>query len=335
MRILCIFFEPARKPGGARNVRAIVCLLEVFLLACLCLLSGCKRAPRTDGKIRIGFSMDSLQLERWQHDRDLFVRRAGELGAEVYVQSANGNDAVQVRQAENLLTQGVDVLVVVPHNGQICASIVDSAKRENIPVVSYDRLIRDSDVDFYVSYDNVKVGQHQAQYLLKRAPKGNYVLIGGTPNYVITPQNNYLAQKVPYSDQLNNNLYNSVSLNLNIPIFNTFLTRNRVKLARIQLKNTEYITQTTKIQLKQSIEQAYINMTSSIDRYKTLTEQLAAYSESFRLAEIRFNDGVITSVDYVIAKNNLDRTNINIIMARYDYMLRTKVLDYYQNKPLW
>jgi len=102
--------------------------------------------------------MDSLQLERWQHDRDLFVRRAGELGAEVYVQSANGNDAVQVRQAENLLTQGVDVLVVVPHNGQICASIVDSAKRENIPVVSYDRLIRDSNVDFYVSYDNVKVG---------------------------------------------------------------------------------------------------------------------------------------------------------------------------------
>ena len=125
--------------------------------------------------------MDSLQLERWQHDRDLFVRRATELGADVYVQSANGNDAVQVRQAENLLTQGVDVLVVVPHNGQICASIVDSAKRENIPVVSYDRLVRDSDVDFYVSYDNVKVGQYQAQYLLKRAPKGNYVLIGGSP----------------------------------------------------------------------------------------------------------------------------------------------------------
>jgi D-xylose transport system substrate-binding protein len=181
MRILYIFFEPGQKPGGARNARALVCLLGLFLLVSACLLSGCKRAPRTDGKIRIGFSMDSLQLERWQHDRDLFVRRAGELGAEVYVQSANGNDAVQVRQAENLLTQGVDVLVVVPHNGQICASIVDSAKRENIPVVSYDRLIRDSDVDFYVSYDNVKVGQYQSQYLLKRAPKGNYVLIGGSP----------------------------------------------------------------------------------------------------------------------------------------------------------
>ncbi|HSC37800.1 MAG TPA: TolC family protein, partial [Chitinophagaceae bacterium] len=163
----------------------------------------------------------------------------------------------------------------------------------------------------------------------------NYVLIGGTPNYVVTPKDHYSTQKVSYNNQLSNNLYNTVSLNLSIPIFNAFQARNRVKLARIQQKNTEYVLQTTKVQLKQSIDQAYVNMTTSIDRYKTLNEQLAAYSASFRAAEIRFNEGVITSVDYVIAKNNLDRTNINLIMARYDYILRTKVLDYYQNKPLW
>lgn len=125
--------------------------------------------------------MDSLQLERWQRDRDLFVQKAGDLGAEVMVQSADGNDAVQVRQAENLLTQGVDVLVVVPHNGEIAASIVDSAKRQNVPVLAYDRIIRNSDLDFYVSFDNIKVGELQAKYLLERAPKGNYVLIGGAP----------------------------------------------------------------------------------------------------------------------------------------------------------
>jgi D-xylose transport system substrate-binding protein len=125
--------------------------------------------------------MDSLLIERWQRDRDLFVERAKELGAEVMVQSADGNDAVQVRQAENLLTQGVDVLVVVPHNGEIAASIVDSAKRQGIPVLSYDRIIRNSDVDFYISFDNVKVGELQAKYLFDRAAKGNYVLIGGSP----------------------------------------------------------------------------------------------------------------------------------------------------------
>ena len=133
------------------------------------------------GALRIGFSMDSLQLERWQRDRDLFVERAKELGAETLVQSADGNDAVQVRQAENLLTQGVDVLVVVPHNGEIAASIVESAKRQKVPVLAYDRIIRSSDLDFYISFDNVKVGELQAQYLLDHAPKGNYILIGGSP----------------------------------------------------------------------------------------------------------------------------------------------------------
>ena len=143
------------------------------LLAFSVILFGCqtKTIRQNKGKIRIGFSMDSLQLERWQRDRDLFTKRAKELGAEVLVQSADGNDAVQVRQAENLLTQGVDVLVVVPHNGEIAGSIVESAKRQKVPVLSYDRIIRSSDVDFYVSFDNVKVGELQAKYLLERAPK--------------------------------------------------------------------------------------------------------------------------------------------------------------------
>jgi len=136
--------------------------------------------PRS-GQIRIGLSMDTLKEERWQHDRDLIVARAKELGAEVLVQAANGDDKVQTQQAENLLTQGIDVLIVIPHNAEVSASIVDSAKRQNVAVISYDRLIRNSEPDLYISFDNEKVGQLQAKYLLDRAPKGNYVLIGGAP----------------------------------------------------------------------------------------------------------------------------------------------------------
>lgn len=164
-----------------RNLRRILlaCLLSGLFLS----IVACNRAKRKpgEGPVRIGVSFDSLQLERWQHDRDQFVKRAQELGAQVIIRSANGDDALQVQQAENLLTQGVDVLVLVPHNGEIAASIVDSAKRERVPVLAYDRLVRDSDVDFYVSFDNVKVGELQAKYLLDRVPKGNYVLIGGSP----------------------------------------------------------------------------------------------------------------------------------------------------------
>src|SRR5579859_1537009 len=133
------------------------------------------------GPLRIGLSFDSLELERWQHDRDAFIARAKQLGADVSVQSADGQDATQVRQCENLLTSGVDVLVIVPHNAEVMASAVNSAKGQGVPVLSYDRLIRNSNVDVYISFDNRRVGQLQAKYLLDHATKGNYILIGGSP----------------------------------------------------------------------------------------------------------------------------------------------------------
>ncbi|MEW6209259.1 MAG: D-xylose ABC transporter substrate-binding protein [Acidobacteriota bacterium] len=158
---------------------------KAFALIALAATTACVSAPvdqsKKSGAIRIGFSMDTLKEERWQRDRDLFVNRAKELGAEVLVQSANSDDAVQLQQAENLLSQGIDVLVVVPHNAEVAASIVEAARHQNVPVVSYDRLIRNSDVELYISFDNVRVGELQARYLVERAPRGNYVLIGGAP----------------------------------------------------------------------------------------------------------------------------------------------------------
>lgn len=152
---------------------------RLLFLAGLALLSGC--GQKGPGKIKIGLSMDTLQTERWQHDRDAFVERAGQLGAEVLVQVANSNDALQISQAENLLTQGVKVLVVIPHNGKSAAGIVASAHRSGVPVIAYDRLITDCDLDLYVSIDGERVGELQAEYLVKHQPRGNYVLIEGAP----------------------------------------------------------------------------------------------------------------------------------------------------------
>ena len=174
-----------------RNKSAFLFLIVGVFLTVI-FVSSCTQTPQSEnvsgagekgksGKIRIGFSMDTLKEERWQKDRDIFVKRAEELGAEVIVQSADGKDDVQLRQAESLLTQGIDVLVVIPHNAEVAASIVEAAKREKVPVISYDRLIRNSEPDLYISFDNEKVGEMQAKYLLERAPKGNYVLIGGAP----------------------------------------------------------------------------------------------------------------------------------------------------------
>jgi D-xylose transport system substrate-binding protein len=157
--------------------------LTTVLLPGLLLLSCAKGGNDKTGakKLTIGFSLDTLKEERWQRDRDLFVAACETRGARVLVQSANNDANLQNSQAENLLTQGVDVLVIVANNARTAATIVESAHKSGVPVVAYDRLILDSDLDAYVSFDSVRVGEQQADYLVKRRPKGHYVLIGGSP----------------------------------------------------------------------------------------------------------------------------------------------------------
>lgn len=132
----------------------------------------------------IGLSMDTLKEERWLKDRDLFVAKAEELGAKVHVLEANGNDVQQVRDVESLITLGVDVLVIIPHDGKAMASSVRKAQQEGIPVLAYDRLITDCDLDLYVTFDNVKVGELQAQWLVDHLPtpgQGKIARIYGAP----------------------------------------------------------------------------------------------------------------------------------------------------------
>src|SRR5215468_7858156 len=166
-------------------------MILLCTVVAIALMSACVSGPQTNpggmkkvgtnDKVRIGFSMDTLKEERWQRDKALVEQRCREVGAECEVQVANGDDALQTKQADNLLTKGVDVLIVAPHNGQIAASIVEAAHKQGVPVISYDRLIRNADVDLYVSHQVVKIGQMQGQYALDHVPKGNYVLIGGSP----------------------------------------------------------------------------------------------------------------------------------------------------------
>ncbi|HWS90854.1 MAG TPA: substrate-binding domain-containing protein [Pyrinomonadaceae bacterium] len=141
-----------------------------------------RKAPKKAGEpVYIGFSMDTLKEERWNRDKALVEARAREVGAQLDVQVANGDDAVQVNQCNTMLTKGVDVLIVAPHNGDIAASIVQAAHAKGVPVISYDRLIKNSEPDLYVSHQVMKMGEMQGDYALKHVPKGNYVLIGGAP----------------------------------------------------------------------------------------------------------------------------------------------------------
>lgn len=163
-------------------------LILCVLIAFFSLLTACGKTKgnKTDGevpkkeKIVIGFAMDTLVHERWLRDRDIFISKANELGAEVILQMANSDSAEQERQVQYLLDQDIDVLVIVPHDAEAAAASVRTAKSRGVKVISYDRLVKNANVDLYISFDNIKVGQMMGEAAIKNTPAGNYLIMNGS-----------------------------------------------------------------------------------------------------------------------------------------------------------
>jgi len=158
----------------------------------------------------------------------------------------------------------------------------------------------------------------------------DYITYGGS-NYFVTTTGSQ-TQKISFGDQFKNNRYQQIGLQLNIPILNFLSVRNNVKIAKLNYENSKVLANSSRNQLQQFVEQAWLNLHAAYGQYKGYLDQVHAYGESFRTAEIRFNAGAITSVDYVIAKNNFDKANTNLSAAQYNYIFRTKILEYYQGR---
>lgn len=134
--------------------------------------------PRVE-PLKIGLLLDNLH-ERWQRDRDLIKEVVEDMGGQLLVEVAEGDQAKQDQQADKLLAAGVKSIILVAHDTNHAASLVEKAKAKNVVVIGYDRLVRDADLDLFLGFDTVKVGELQARFLLDRAPRGNYVLVGGS-----------------------------------------------------------------------------------------------------------------------------------------------------------
>ncbi len=182
-------------------------LFGVLILS-LFLTGGCKFGQKLSGKnaqnikpIKIGLAMATLQEDRWRRDRDYLKERIEQLGGELLVQNANNDQQKQLQQVEYLLSQKIDLLIIVPHDLNEAASAAQLAKKAGIKVISYDRLIRNADIDLYISFDNYKVGEFMAEYLIDKVPTGNYVIINGAP----TDNNCYMFNQ-GYKNVLNHYL---------------------------------------------------------------------------------------------------------------------------------
>jgi outer membrane protein len=137
-----------------------------------------------------------------------------------------------------------------------------------------------------------------------------------------------------YIDQIKDNRGESVFLSLSIPILNGFTTRYNVSRALVNHKYAVVNTEVVRNQLRQSIQQAYADALASQKKFSATKRQLMAFEQSYKNAEIRFNNGVLNSFDYNVARNNFVRSQSDLIQAKYEYTFKLKVLDFYQGKPL-
>jgi len=151
-------------------------IFSLFLLAGL-IFAGCaNKHPK------IGLLVHSFETPRWQKDQKYFADAVKQLGGVPIMKVADNNADTQLEQAKELINEGAAVIVVIPVDQLTAAKIVDLAHERDIRVIAYDRLINNCRLDYYVSTDNVRVGEIQAEYLTKVKPKGNYALLGGPPN---------------------------------------------------------------------------------------------------------------------------------------------------------
>ncbi|MVM28810.1 TolC family protein [Spirosoma sp. HMF4905] len=162
------------------------------------------------------------------------------------------------------------------------------------------------------------------------------VIIGGItqPVTIVTSQPGGTYQTYGFFEQLTNTLNRGVSLNLNIPIFTNRQYHTNVTTAIIQQQNAQLTADNTRLQLRQQIETAYTNLLAASNRYRATDASVSSLERAFKAAESRFNAGAINAVDYSLAKLRFDNARAQLVQAKYDYVFRTKILDFYQNKPL-
>jgi outer membrane protein len=151
---------------------------------------------------------------------------------------------------------------------------------------------------------------------------------------VYTPSPNFVVTDYLFTDQFNDNISKSVSLNLSIPIFNRFQARYGVQRSQVSVRNAELNLQLEKNTLRQKVEQAFADATAAQKKYVAAKKQLESFEKAYKNAEIRFNNGILNTTDFNVSKNNYIKAQSDIIQAKYDYTFKLKILDFYQGKPI-
>ncbi|MCK0109987.1 TolC family protein [Flavobacteriaceae bacterium S0825] len=159
---------------------------------------------------------------------------------------------------------------------------------------------------------------------------GDFVTINNQDTPVLREQTVFNSNKISYKDQFDNNLSTVVGVSVNLPLFNGFRAKNNVALEKIKFEESLIELDRTRQEIKNTIDQVYFDMNASYMRYQSLVKQVEAFNESYRINEVRFNNGVSNFLAYITSKNNFDNAKTNLANAKYEYLLLVKILEYYR-----
>ena len=129
----------------------------------------------------IGISLPTQREEKWVRDKEAMEKYAQSKGIPVRIENADTDAAKQASQVDNLLSQSINVLILAPVDSVAAASLVEKAHKAGVKVMAYDRFIQNSNLDLFISFNNIRVGELQGQFLIRAVPKGNYIIMSGDP----------------------------------------------------------------------------------------------------------------------------------------------------------
>lgn len=286
---------------------------------------------------------DLQKITQLQIDRTGKLVEAGSLakGSLLEIEAQNAREELNVVNAQNrvqLAYLSLYQLLELPSTESF------KIEKPTLPEVGANLSLMNS-MDIFKNAVQLKPSVKSAQFKLESAKqqlsiaKGNMLpslTFGG--NYYNFYNNKYMnyqtGSKIALSDQLKSNERYGFGFTLNIPIFNRYQARTGVNNSQIQVENTELQLQSTKNLLRKDIEQAYTNAIAAFKRYVANQKAVVSTQEAFRYTEEKFNVGMVNSVEYNQSKNNLSAAKSDLLQAKYEYIFRTKILDFYSGRTI-
>ncbi len=317
----------------------------------------------------VEIALSQLEITRQQVDRTARLVEAGTLarGSLLTIMAQEASEELQLVNAENQLRLAyLDLMQLLDLREDITFEIdvpdvqmEPSATLEQSPLQIYESAsqiqpgIRSADIQLASAEKTYEIargarspvlslsgsmgtGYSEARLQISEVIETDPQMIGQTASgeAVFAPAFNFQTEVVPFWDQMDENLNRSVGLFLRIPIFNNYQVKSNIGRSRIGMEHARLQRQLVSDQLYKTIEQAHQDALAAFQRYQATLKNVEALEEAFRYTEQRFNVGMVNTLEYNDAKNRLTAAQSELLQAKYEYVFRTQVLEFYLGNPL-